>query len=66
MTDRQIVDALKASARQGVYIEPTSAAAVAAVGQLKDRLHKEERVVVPLTGHGLKATPRIEKILDNS
>ena len=65
VTDRQIVDALKASARQGVYIEPTSAAAVAAVEQLKDRLQKEERVVVSLTGHGLKATSRVEKIPDN-
>jgi len=66
VTDRQIVDALKASARQGVYIEPTSAAAVAAVEHYKGRLHKEDRVVVTLTGHGLKATPRIEQILDNS
>ncbi|MDD4919891.1 MAG: threonine synthase [Bacteroidales bacterium] len=66
VTDQQIVDALKASARQGIYIEPTSAAAVAAVGQFKGRLHKKDKVVVILTGHGLKATPRIEKIMDNS
>ena len=48
-----------------VEAEAAVAAAVAAVEQLKDRLQKEERVVVSLTGHGLKATSRVEKIPDN-
>jgi len=44
-------------------MEPTSAAAVAALKQYSDRLTKNDRVVVPLTGHGLKASARIQQIM---
>jgi len=62
VTDSDIVEGLQLAANQGVYMEPTSAAAVAALKQYSDRLTKDDRVVVPLTGHGLKASSRIEQI----
>lgn len=48
----------------GIYVEPTSAAAPGAVAELLRRgtLHIGERVVVMLTGSGLKAT---DKIMDH-
>ena len=65
VSDRDIVEALKASARLGVFIEPTSAAAVAALKQYRGRLTLSDKVVVSLTGHGLKASARLEEILEN-
>ncbi len=62
VTDRDIVEGLQLAAKQGVYMEPTSAAAIAALKQYSNRLTKDDRVVVPLTGHGLKASSRIEQI----
>jgi threonine synthase len=45
----------------GIYVEPTSAAAPGAVAELRRRhiLQEGERVVVMLTGSGLKATDKI-------
>jgi threonine synthase len=50
--------ALLETARQGVYVEPTSATAVAAAGKLVERgdIGRTDRVVILLTGTGLKAT----------
>jgi threonine synthase len=62
VTDRDIAEGLLMAAKQGLYIEPTSAAAVAALKQYTNRLTARDRVVVPLTGHGLKASSRIEQI----
>lgn len=47
-------------ARQGFYVEDTSAVAVAALAQLPHRMtepSEESRMVVLLTGHGLKIDP---------
>jgi threonine synthase len=44
-------------ARQGIYVEPTSAVAVAALGPLADQLDPDEITVVTLTGSGLKSPP---------
>lgn len=61
--DTEIVDALKLSFGQGFYIEPTSAAAVAALKQYSGKIKTGEKVVVSLTGHGLKASSKIESLL---
>ena len=45
-------------AREGLFVEPTSATAVAALDQLWPELGGDETVVVPLTGSGLKGAPR--------
>jgi len=55
VTEAEIRQAHRDLARLGVYVEPTSAAAAAAVARLRDRLRSESTVVMPLTGHGLKA-----------
>ncbi len=62
--DSDIVEALKASALQGVYIEPTSASAIAALSQYKGKITKKEVVVVPLTGSGLKTSATISSLLN--
>ncbi|NLA15233.1 MAG: pyridoxal-phosphate dependent enzyme [Bacteroidales bacterium] len=51
--DNHIMEALKAAAAKGLYIEPTSAAAVAALKQYK--APNVRLSVVVLTGHGLKS-----------
>lgn len=53
--DAQILNAMKEAALQGVFIEPTSAAAVASLEQYNGIINKNEKVVVSLTGNGLKA-----------
>ena len=58
-----ITEALLASARQGIYIEPTSASALAALKQYQGRFQKDEKVVVSLTGSGLKASAKIDHLL---
>jgi len=59
--DEQLWAALAGLARLGVYIEPTSAVAPAGLDLLRrsGRIAPDERVVVALTGSGLKAGDRI-------
>jgi threonine synthase len=61
VTDQETIVAYKKMAQIGFYIEPTSATAIAAASLY----HQEdwERVVIPLTGHGLKSTEKGLKIL---
>jgi threonine synthase len=55
VTDREVIRARRAMARLGLFIEPTSAAAVAGLRKLDKMLDPENVTVVPLTGSGLKA-----------
>jgi threonine synthase len=59
--DGELWAALADVARQGVYIEPTSAVAPAAVARLRatGTIRPDEQVVVAFTGSGLKAGDRI-------
>ncbi len=52
VTEKEILDALYYIRKKGYYIEPTSAVVLAALK--KHHLHKNQVVVLPLTGHGLK------------
>jgi len=52
VTEHEITQALRETRRKGYYIEPTSAVAVAGISKFKQ--NKNDVVVVPLTGHGLK------------
>ncbi|NTU94941.1 MAG: pyridoxal-phosphate dependent enzyme, partial [Bacteroidales bacterium] len=61
--DTDIIEALKTSALQGVYIEPTSASAVAALKQYAGKIGNNEKVVVSLTGSGLKSSAKIDSLL---
>ncbi len=52
VTEKEILEALYYIRRKGYYIEPTSAVAIAGLKKLGTR--KNKRMVIPLTGHGLK------------
>jgi threonine synthase len=58
VTDRQILAAYRRVAREGVFVEPASAASVAGMLQLhaEGRLPAGSTLVCVLTGHGLKDT----------
>jgi threonine synthase len=58
--EKEILDALQDIAQKGYYIEPTSAVAIA--GFKKYPMKLDEVVVLPLTGHGLKASETFMKI----
>jgi threonine synthase len=55
-----IVEAQKRLARQGFYVEPTSATAVAAMEPVAAVAGAGETMVVPLTGSGLKGAPVVD------
>ena len=65
VSETEIVEALAALARQGLYVEPTSAAAAAGLTQLlADRtVSPGETTVLVLTGSGLKASATIGELL---
>jgi threonine synthase len=57
--DEVTLDAQRRLARRGLYVEPTSATAVAALDTVVRQAGPEDTVVVPLTGSGLKGSPRM-------
>ena len=63
--DETIPPLLREFGAKGVLMEPTSAVAFAALALLKEqgKVKQSETVVVPATGHGLKAADKLEKIL---
>jgi threonine synthase len=65
VTDEEIKTGLECALKEGVIVEPTSAASLAALGKLKDEgsVGEDERIVVMLTGSGLKALSEISKVL---
>ncbi len=62
--DREVKNALRRISRKGFYIEPTAAATVAGVLQYLRNSDPVEIVVSVFTGHGLKATEKMLKILN--
>jgi threonine synthase len=54
VTEDEIETTGRRLARHGLYVERTSATAVAALEALREVLPAEGPIVVPLTGHGLK------------
>jgi threonine synthase len=67
VSEDAIAGATVSTARQGIFIEPTSALAVAAVDHLIEsgRIGPEETTVVALTGSGLKASATIGGLLES-
>src|SRR5271166_1546388 len=65
VTEDEIVEAMNDLARSGLYAEPTSASAAAALSTLLERgvIRPEETTVLVLTGSGLKATQRIGELM---
>ncbi len=62
VSDEEIWAALEKLGRLGLYVEPTSAVVMAALSNLgrQEVICRDQRVVLVLTGSGLKATDRIE------
>jgi threonine synthase len=56
--DQDIQEAQDVLARQGLYVEPTSAVAGAALRKLGNTIGPDEITVVALTGSGLKSVPK--------
>ena len=67
VAESAIVDAFDLAVRQGIYLEPTSAVAVAATRQLlaNEEPADERQVLILATGMGLKSTQRVDEILDH-
>src|SRR5208282_6653587 len=65
VTDEEIKRSLGYAVKEGLIIEPTSAASLAALEKLKDdgKVGKKETIVVMLTGSGIKTLSEISKIL---
>ncbi|MCW5576412.1 MAG: threonine synthase [Burkholderiales bacterium] len=65
VSEAEIVGALSALARMGLYVEPTCAAAAAGLSQWLDAgaIRRDEVTIVVLTGSGLKSSERIGQLL---
>ncbi len=61
--EQEIIESLLLMAKQGYFIEPTSAAVVAGVRQYMRQASAEELVVSVLTGTGLKSVDKLMKLL---
>jgi threonine synthase len=57
VSEEETVQAHRQMARQGIYIEPTSATAIAGFKKLSSDINPRALVVLPLTGSGLKSSP---------
>ena len=68
VAEAEIMPALAALGRLGLFVEPTAATAAAALTDLlrNGTIGREETSVVVLTGHGLKAAERIGQLLERS
>jgi threonine synthase len=55
VSDEETLCARDELARRGLYVEPTSAVAIAALPRLRGLIGPEETTIVPLTGSGLKS-----------
>jgi threonine synthase len=67
VAEAEIMPALTALGRLGLFVEPTAATAAAALTNLlrDGTITPEDTTVVVLTGHGLKATERIGELLED-
>lgn len=57
-TEQEIEQAQSRLARAGMFVEPTSATAVAVLPAIQPQILPDETVVVALTGSGLKSPPK--------
>ncbi len=62
--DEEVKRSLRFVSQMGFYIEPTAAATLAGVLQYLRNSDPEEIIISVFTGHGLKATEKISKILE--
>jgi len=63
VSDDEIARSLKSICGTGYYIEPTSAATTAGISKYLGRCGSDEVIVSVFTGHGLKTTEKMLKLL---
>lgn len=63
VTESEIKDDLRWACNNGFYIEPTSASIVAGINKYLEESYTDEVIVSLFTGHGLKESEKILKIL---
>jgi len=63
VSEAEIKEAWRDMGKRGYYIEPTSAATIAGVKKYLSPAEREEIIVSVFTGHGLKSTEKIAKIV---
>lgn len=61
VSEEAIIAAQTEAAHQGLFIEPTSATALAAMAQRQLFADSGETICIPLTGSGLKGKPRLKE-----
>lgn len=62
--EEEITLALRDMLKQGIFLEPTSAAVIAGVAQyISSHASADESIASVVTGHGLKSSPKIGKML---
>ena len=66
VTEEEIGRAWREIAHQGFYIEPTSAATIAGLRQWLPETEPTQTIVSLFSGHGLKSTDKISKLLDST
>ncbi|UCE73077.1 MAG: threonine synthase [Methanomassiliicoccales archaeon] len=62
--DWEIKESLKDICKKGFYIEPTAASTTAGINNYVRRSNPDETIVSLFTGHGLKTTEKMVKILN--
>jgi len=62
--DLEIKESIRRLCAMGFYIEPTSAATIAGLSQYLESSHPDEIIVSVFTGHGLKTTEKMVKLLE--
>ncbi len=60
VSEDEIISGQQELAQMGFYAEPTSATVMAAIKRVLHITSPEDRIVVPLTGSGLKGAPKID------
>lgn len=64
--EEQIAEALRWLCQRGYFVEPTSAAVFAGAMRYCEQAPNDELIATVLTGHGLKAAAKIQKLLSTS
>jgi threonine synthase len=63
VSDNEILEAQDMLAREGLFVQPASAASLAAVKKLREDGMRDKRIICILTGSGLKVPSAAEKIV---
>jgi threonine synthase len=63
VSEGEIKESLKETCRKGYYIEPTTATTVAGIKKYLARSNSTEVIISVFTGHGLKTTKKMLKLL---